>query len=374
LALSSSDLFSNLAYGRLVFLGQNPYRVGPSALGAEPLVRLVAPRWIDTPSLYGPVPMLVDGLAAAIGQISGAPIWGSFWGLKLVLLGASVAALVLAQRYVRSHRPDPNGVQGWVLFAFSPLLAWEVSAQAHNDGLMVCALVAFVWAASSGRTWTAVLALTLGALSKLTAAPILLLYLAVLARSSPLGAAAKLFGSLTLGAILFLPFWDGVLLRPGAILEGMDFSLHAHSLADLLMLGEAQFLPWAQRATYHFFRVSSFLLVGWIFFRALLRVRSLEQVVRETILLFFAFFLTTPWFQPWYATWLLPFGLVEHDPGWQRLIFVFAVISVIQWALPLDPLTTVIGNAYVAREFWRQLRTPKSVKPVSRAGVATQFL
>ena len=83
----------------------------------------------------------------------------------------------------------------------------------------------------------------------------------------------------------------------------------------------------------------------------------MEHLARGYLRFLFALYLTAPWFQPWYVVWALPFLLVERDPRWRRFVALFAVVSVVQWAAPLDPVTTVAGDGWAAWQLWR-LRRP----------------
>ena len=47
-------------------------------------------------------------------------------------------------------------------------------------------------------------------------------------------------------------------------------------------------------------------------------------------------------------------------------MLVFAVVTVAQWALPLDPVSTVAGNAWAAVRLW-QLRRPPGPDPTGPA-------
>jgi len=73
LALTSGDIFSNLAYAALSALGKNPCLLGPSALGQGPVLALVSPRWADTPSAYGPILNLLGWLAGRSAVFSTRP-------------------------------------------------------------------------------------------------------------------------------------------------------------------------------------------------------------------------------------------------------------------------------------------------------------
>lgn len=363
LALTSSDLFSNLAYAALSARGENPCLVGPAALGPGPLLDLVSPRWADTPSAYGPLLNLLGWLVGHVGRLLGSPVWGAGATYKLLMAGATVGAIACASRAARALGTRA-AVQGLAVLALSPLLAWELSAQAHNDAVMVCALCAFVWAAARGEGGLAALALGLGVLAKAGIAPLLALWLLVLWRRSPrqaLGWAVALTG---LAVLAWTPFWAGwETLRGIGATAGADLERHSNSLQDLLNLVLVPLWPPLEAPLFHAFRVLSFAVLGLGTLWAALKVRDAAGLARAGISILLGYFLTTPWFQPWYATWLLPLSLLERDPRWQRLVARYALLSVVQYALPLDPYTTVAGNAWIAWQGWRLWRAPAAPSP-----------
>jgi alpha-1,6-mannosyltransferase len=367
LALTSRDLFSNLAYGEMQRLGANPYLAGPRDLVSTPLLELVAPRWLDTPNAYGPIASMASRLAAAAGAALRSPVWGAGAAFKGLMLACSLGTLLLAYACARSAR-GREGAEGFALLAFSPLLAWEVSAQAHNDGLLVLAIAAFVWAAQRGRERVAVLALAAGTLAKLAAAPLLGLYLAFVLRRSPRRALALLLVAAAASAVLVWPYWEGLATLQGpARTLGGDALRHAHSLADLLCIALE---PLSRAAAAHAYRlcwIGSIALCLVLFVRGACLATDLGAVLHHGLVLFLAYDLTAPWFQPWYATWLLPLAAVEREPALRRTVALYAVLTVVQWAAPLDPVSTVAVNAWTALALYRARRAPPA--PVSCAPV-----
>jgi alpha-1,6-mannosyltransferase len=363
LALTSRDLFSNLAYGEMQLLGANPYLSGPRALASRPLLELIAPRWLDTPSAYGPILSMASWVAAAAGAALRSPLWGASAAFKGLMLLCSLATLLLAYACARAARDAREGAEGFALVAFSPLLAWEVSAQAHNDGALVLALMAFAWAARRDREVVATLALAAGTLAKLAAAPLLGLYLAFVFRRSPRRAVALALAAAAAGALLVSPYWQGLAtLRGPALTLGGDALRHAHSLADLLCLALDPLSRVAADVAYRACWVGSIALCLALFVRGAWRATDLDRVVHHGIVLFLAYDLTVPWFQPWYATWLLPLAAVEREPELRRVVAVYAVLTVVQWALPLDPASTVAVDAWTALALYRSSRARASAR------------
>jgi hypothetical protein len=362
LALTSSDIFSNLAYAALSALGKNPCLLGPSALGKGPVLALVSPRWADTPSAYGPILNLLGWLAGQIGRLLDSPLWGAGAAYKLLMAAATAGAIVCAGKTARALGTRV-AAQGLSVVALSPLLAWELTAQGHNDAVMVCALCAFAWAAAREKDGLAALALGVGVLAKAGIAPLLLLWLVVMWRRSPRHALGWAAALVVLAVLAWAPFWAGwETLRGIGATAGADLDRHTNSLQDLLNLLLTPTWPVVKAPLFRSFQIASFAILGAGTLWVALKVRDAADLARAGIVIFLGYFLTTPWFEPWYATWLLPLCLLERDPRWQRLVARYAVISVVQYALPLDPYTTVIGNLWIAHQGWKLWRGEKRSK------------
>jgi len=359
LPLTSRDLFSYVAYARLMHAGHNPYRSGPADLGnRDPSLELVEQRWIHTPMVYGP---LTAWATAAIAPIES--LLGAIWAFKLEMLLASLAAVLLAFGFCRSCLPAGRAEAAFVFFAWNPLLAWEISGQAHTEGLVLVGMVAFVWAAMRDRGWLAALALACAVYAKVVLAPLLGLYLCFVVRRRPWRAIAMGAASAALGAVLMAPFWQGgtAVRGPTATLVA-DSTLTARSLTDMLVwlvrpLGEQ-----ARRDVYWAGLAIGGALLAWYGIRAALRARSLRQVLRDGLVFFLLYdLIAAPWFQSWYVLWLLPLALVEEDARWRNVIAVYCVLSLVQYGIPLDPVTYLVLNVVVLRMLYPLLRLPPRV-------------
>jgi hypothetical protein len=357
--LTSSDVFHYLMTGRLVFIGKNPFSVPLDQAGSAPLLALAEARWCHDTTIYGPIMNLLLGAASWIGQLAGSPNGGSAAAFKLMMLACHLGFLVLAAHYLRVHRPAGDGARTLAIASFCPLIAWEITGQAHNDGLLVLALMLFILAAVEGRTLLAVLAVAGGTYAKVTLAPILALYLVFLLRTK--GARAALYGvaALGLGVLSMLPFRRGF-HGFGPMLEAIEHTARSHSLGDFFYNVLAPFGPRVQDQAV---RSSLLLCLGVcaIAFVHALRARTVPSLLRGAFLFLLAWDLTIPSFQTWYVTWLFPFAVAEPDPRWQRLICVYGVWSAIEWAAPIDPYTTMAVNAYVIWQAAKLLRTGDAV-------------
>jgi hypothetical protein len=338
LPFTSTDLYSNLAYGWLARAGHNPYLTGPRVLGER--AALVGPRWTDTPTVYGPLAQAVDWLAAAAPDI-----WGAMGLFKLAMLATAVSLVLVAWRFTQ-QLPEPLRSRSFLLVAWSPLIAWEISAQAHNDGLLLVGTAAFVWAAHARREWLATIFLAAMLCTKLAALPVAGLYLCMVARRSPLRAGGMASLLVAIVAALYAPFWEGAgtLTSQWAVLRG-DPTNHTRSFIELGRWLVAPLGPGAQAGVVSVGTVVGRVLLAATAVLGVIRATSLERVLRwSCIFVLVNGLLAAAAFQPWYVTWLLPLGMAEADARWQRVYSVYAGLTVIQYGLDLDPVTYLVVN------------------------------
>jgi alpha-1,6-mannosyltransferase len=159
--LASQDVYAYACQGSLVTAGIDPYTHGAAALPC-PWLHQVQWMWRDTPSPYGPLWLVIAGLAAATGSLVAAIVV-----VKLVAV-AGIGLLGWAgHRLGRALGTDP--VQGAWLALASPLVLVHAFAGGHNDALLAGLLVVTLAAASAGER-TALRAVGVGALFGLTVA------------------------------------------------------------------------------------------------------------------------------------------------------------------------------------------------------------
>jgi hypothetical protein len=351
LPFTSSDLFGYLAYARLMHVGRNPYHSGPADLGdRDPRPALVEPRWLHTPMLYGPI---AGAATAAIAPVE--DLASSLWAFKLEMLLAALAAVLLAYGFCRSCLPPGRAEAAFVFFAWNPLFAWEISAQAHTEGLVLVGLVCFVWAATRGREWLALAGLAAAFYTKVVLAPLLCLYLCFVAWRRPSRAIAMMAAVAALGAALLSPFWQGASTVRGPLATLVaDPTLTARSFTDLVVWLLHPIGPHVQRQVYWMALATGTVLLASFGIRAAIRARSLQQVFRDGLVFFLLYdLIAAPWFQSWYAIWLLPLGLVEPDARWRTLIAVYSVLLLLQYGIPLDPVSYLAINAIALRMLYQ---------------------
>ena len=322
LPLTSNDVFPNLAYGRLASLGRNPATASPAELAPDdPFARMVDAQWRGRPSVYGPILNAVSAACARTGELVSA-----FVLFKLAMLAAALATLVVLYGFCRTL--GTRGAWAFCLVGWNPLLAWEVAGQAHNDGVMLLATAGFLWALAERREWLALLLLTLGFAAKFAVAPLLLLYLLWLLRRSFWRGAAMAVAAAALVAALFAPAWSGAATLAGPGFAAVPAPDHVVNSLGSIPLDLARFfLPAALRPLFLAWSVVTGLLLVVSALRCAWRTTTLEAALRYALVFTLLYeCLGMLWYEPWYATWLLPLAAACRE---RRLATIAACYSVL---------------------------------------------
>ncbi len=183
LPLGSYDAYSYACQGWQQSAGLDPYAGGVDLLGC-PWADAVAPTWRDAPAPYGPLFLVLAGLAAKTGSLV-----AILAGLRVIaLLGLVLIAVSLPTLARRGRVPLGRAV---FLTLACPLVPIHLISGAHNDALMVGLMVAGLALAVRRHGWAAGLLLGLAVAVKATAVVVVPFALLLLLDRRPFGAPAE---------------------------------------------------------------------------------------------------------------------------------------------------------------------------------------
>ncbi len=130
----SRDIYSYACQGALVAAGHSPYVEGVSALPC-PWLESVSPIWRDTPAPYGPLFLMLAGVAARLGSLTAAIVF-----IRLMAVGG-VALIAGALSVLARRLGVPVDRALWLVLA-CPLVVVHLVGGAHNDAITVGLLTA----------------------------------------------------------------------------------------------------------------------------------------------------------------------------------------------------------------------------------------
>jgi len=368
--IGAVDIFDYIARGRITaFHGGNPFAAVPRAYPQDPFRPYEG--WHGLTSTYGP---LWELLAAATSRIAGNGILANVLGFKLLNLIFYAGSTVLIAVILNRCAPE-RALQGVCMFAWNPLVIYEIIGNGHNDIVMIFFILLGVYAILTGHFSWAMLALTAGGLIKFI--PFILLPLAWMAglgaHSSRLQrwrfSLATGMACAGLALAVFAPFlnsWETLRLMP-TLTSMFTTSLPAFIQAQLepslgisasqIVVAYAAYAILAMMIVFQMRRIWVEILSsggaadptpvaqgnlwpgGLVFIRAALLA-----------LLFYVLF-ASPWFQPWYALWPLALAVLlpEGPLSWTAVLLSYIVL----WKTPLFDFLLFPGDK-LPPQAWRE--------------------
>jgi hypothetical protein len=168
--LFSTDLFSYQEYARLFFgFHVNPYTNSSQVLDAgpqfaDPIYAYIGPKWISTPTVYGPLFTLLSGLFEKTSTTDAI----AFSAYAYKTIAALSCAAIIWMVWKSAQLRDINPVRGAVLIGLNPLVVLYGIGGGHNDLLMMALATAGIWALLARREASSGALVILAAAVKLT--------------------------------------------------------------------------------------------------------------------------------------------------------------------------------------------------------------
>jgi alpha-1,6-mannosyltransferase len=256
---------------------------------------------------------------------------------KSLCLFAHLLNGYLLWRLAKDHRHQSTLTLAYLV---CPILLFEHVAQAHVDVFLTTSILLLLHGLTKDKAMVACCALLLGALTKTVPiiwAPLLLVFL-LKARNfrvllGILALVLAVAGGLALTWLPSLSAWAS-LLNPGVKWNSAG---SLHNIAETCAWWLRDILPpsFTQGRIHQVLAAGSNMAIGLWYLSRMLRIyrrndRDMSKLVLDfgwTLLLILVF--ATPWFQPWYATALLPFVLLSaiQRPFKDQRAFVYAGLA-----------------------------------------------
>lgn len=355
--LFSRDGWSYAAQGTMTRLEISPYEHGPGVL-AGPIVEAVDPRWMETLTPYGPLPLILGDLAS---RFTANP-----WALVIVHRGVALVGLVLLAWAV-PRLAAWTGVRPALASAVaiaSPFMIANGVGGLHNDLLMVGVMAAaLVVGIERGWLW----GVALGGLAASVKLPGGLVCIPVVLASLPATATlldrVRRFASGGAAAVVVLAGvglawglgigWVHALGVPGTVYTPLSVPTFVggvfDQMAELFGLGLARHT--FADALRSVASVLSLALVAWVAVRWPTGDRG--KALTATTVLVGGSLLLLPVVHIWYLLWVVPFVAAMRLP--RGLSVVFVAVSVMGGLIaPLDSslhgawVLIIMGSMYVA--------------------------
>ncbi|HST56956.1 MAG TPA: polyprenol phosphomannose-dependent alpha 1,6 mannosyltransferase MptB [Solirubrobacteraceae bacterium] len=317
--LFSTDVFSYIAYARMgVEHGINPYLHGPSAIIHDPVYRYVGQSWKHVQTAYGPLYTLISYPLAPLG------VTGALWGMKLMGLAASAGTLALTWRCARIRGLSPSFAV--LAVGVNPLYILYGFGGAHNDLILMLAMMAAVSLTLAGRDAPAAAAVVGGMLVKATGA--VLLPFMILGRrqvGAIVGGAGAMLGAAVVAYTVFGV--HGVDLIAALNRNAAFVSTDSFPTEIAHLFGKPGVFP----IDHTLLKAALVVIVLHLMWRTW---RGYDWVAASGWTLL-AISVTSTWLLAWYIVWSLPLAVVTRD---RRLLAATLAIQALFIAHQVSPL------------------------------------
>jgi len=332
--LISRDVYSYIAHGQIVSIHHaNPYVQTPADFPSFLTRQLVGPKWVNTPSVYGPLFTL---LAAAVTRAF-TRLDASVDAFRLIAIAASLATTFVIGAVASRVRPS-RAAFAVTAFGLNPVVLFHSAGSGHNDLLVALAVAIAAWCVIRDRTIWAVGVLTCGGLVKATAfLPLVLLVVWVAWRrpSSERFRAAAMHAGVALAIVVLVaaPFFQ--LHDP--TLGMRELSAHEGWLAPsrffrrVLDAISGDTLGVVARVAFALALVVAVVILVRAVARAAASGRPAAELLGGWGWSLLALTLLGPVLLPWYLAWSLPLIWILPRVPRAALIVLSVVLSMSQW-------------------------------------------
>ncbi len=366
-ALLSQDIFVYADYGRtIVAHHSNPYFVPPlQSSWSDPLTKL--DMWNAVINAYGPLWLyLCSFLSLLLGDEPIRYIF-AFRVLGLLIHILNIVLIIAILRAMGQSRRTV--VLAAFLYGCNPLVLVESCLDAHNDAFMVTFILLSIWLVRRAeqqdftqfkRYALPLLAITMAVLIKFTSAPLVVLFLVLLARKTLIKTHANAFAQRWLSALFnvyvagvfcglmivlfYMPFWIGHSIP--AIVKSFSLAPSSYFAENSLLRvfyervkahgfpPHTSWLYWPIYVLYHrktWDIINMVILIGTLGIGAnlLWRVPTTRSMIFAALVVFEAVLIVTPWFYSWYVLWIVALAallLTEHGSNTHKMVILFALV------------------------------------------------
>jgi Glycosyltransferase family 87 len=333
--LLSTDVFSYQFYGRMGNLyGANPYLAGPHALALDPLFPYIGAKWVNTPTVYGPLFTALSYVLAPLSIAASALVY------KAIAAGASLGTIAIVWNAAKLRGIDP--VKAVALVGLNPLVVVYGVGGAHNDLLMMLLLMAGVYMVLNQRERAGSAVMVAAAAIKLTAGVMLAFAIASgggrrardRRRDVLIGASAA---AALVAGLAFLWFGDGP-LHLFATVKKVQSQGDWHSIPGFI---SARLSGSVGHVTGIVLGVAFLALCCWLLRRVW---RGQLDWIDAGAWTAAALLITASSLLPWYVAWLIPLAALATDRRlWRVAIVTTEVVGAIQLLGYIPHGTTLLG-------------------------------
>ncbi len=344
--IGSSDTYNYIFSAKiLTHYQQNPFLTAPINFPNDQLINLIQKKSINESLVYGPLWLIISAFPTILAN--GTVFFGVLF-FKLLAILFNIGTCFFVFKIIKQIKPDYKYL-GTMLYAFNPLILFEVANNGHNDIAMMFFVILSIFVWLKKKYYLSLILLICAVLIKLVS--ILLLPIFILITLNEIVGLNKKIKFFINSAIIFCAI---AALIYGAI---PDMFSGINRQFETISLAYASFLPLIliaitkganiiliKKISYAVFIILYAAVLALIFFH---KKSGVSNLVKYYFAAFLLYFLTANFsFMQWYFLWMLPFVIILERYKISMLITTFALISYSFFVYLFSYLFLILGAAY----------------------------
>jgi len=306
----STDIYRYIWDGRLTDHGINPFRWSPN----DPRLSSLRDSNIWIPMEYKPYQTVYMSISQAIFAIGGLLFGSNIVGFKCIYTLFDVGVILLLWRLLVILKQPAWKV---VWYAWCPLPIFEVALSGHQDVCGVFFFLATFVLFASDRIRISSITLAAAVLTK--GFPLLLIPL--FARK-----AGWRYGVLAIVSLIVLAVPQ--ILEARAFLHGMQqYLMNVEVNGSIHALIDNYLVNYTTKHLAVANQVTDIIIVAFVLAMIATPIKSLEELMRRTLIIVCSCLLVVPTLFPWYLVWLIPFAAcVGKQPSKAVIVLIGTVV------------------------------------------------
>ncbi|MBI5732380.1 glycosyltransferase [Candidatus Jorgensenbacteria bacterium] len=330
----SQDIYWNLLLAKgFSEYGLNPYQTTPAALEHHPWA-IPVQAWKDFSMTHGPLWTILLSMVAITNSL---PL--AITILKLTYFVMIVMSGIILWHLTYFHKfSDEKRGQLLILLAWNPFIIQNVLIDLHSDIFILVSIIISYWFFIKEKYVSSVIPIIIGGFIKYVSW--LLIPLIIFRYFKKHGLKKTVYFTIALvglgailGIILYSPFGLSFKTLSG-ISRHSEYVNLFFSFPTILL-----FKPFGWHNIYFFGLILGLLILS-------LCAKKREWLFAYTFPYIGIFLFTTPWFQPWYALWILPLISLYVSPLTLTVISVSLIL--IHHVMPVFILAPLVGTLAVS--------------------------
>ena len=333
--VGSGDIYNYILRARvLTEHGENPYLTTTSTV-PDDLFYIYSPKmWHEIPMQYGPV---LASVSIATSWLARDSFLVNQLLLKILFALIHMANIVLIVKLTRLIKPAMGNIPLF-LYAWNPLVLFEVANNAHNDILMAFLILLslyFYYSKKYVLVWPVLLLSVFTKYVTLLLFPLLIYFvLKKIPREKVKTFIIKgALICLALTALLFAPFWEGFQTLKSLLMQTELYSFANLSLVPMLIFGATELFsniyPISYKMATVLVRLTAFTAFFVLYLFLLYRIFKTQKkdvTFYSFLILFLYTIVGVTSLQPWYFLWVIPIAaLIDRRLVWGIIFFITAL-------------------------------------------------